>query len=176
MDPILGHVSGICHTMEPSPELLAWPASLGQGPEKDVPCKGPPTGLPLGLMIKAVPKTKPGLLFYGPPEKKDPPLRTTATPAKSIPSSADVESTALTTPPLPHSGPGWRLYLYTPPVPPAVPLRMPNASVKAPPAALSQPKAHTQLLPLCKCGVDCTARLAEWDATTSGSGLDLLDL
>ena len=85
MDPMPGHLTAMCNTNEPSPELLAWPWRVEEGGRK---C--PPGVLPLGLLMKSPPLTKPGVVIHGPIQMKEPPPRCTivpATPGKSPPPS-----------------------------------------------------------------------------------------
>ena len=143
------------HTEEPSPELLAWPL----GPA--IPWKEPPPTLPLGLMTKAAPRAR-ALPLYGPIEAKLPPPRPTyvaAIPGKSPPPSpnAVVNRDGQSIPPL-HvhnvaqdiNANGWPPLAPEVELPPTIPPPKWRPSAKA---GASDPKAHSQLMPLSKCGV-----------------------
>ena len=139
------------HTEEPSPELLAWPLAPA------IPVKKQPPTLPLGLMTKAPPP------LYGPIEAKlPPPIRSIdlrGIPGKRPPPSlnAVVNRGGQSISPL-HvhnvaqdiNANGW------PPLAPEVELPPTISPTKWRPSAkagASDPKAHSQLMPLSKCGV-----------------------
>ena len=144
-------MDAMMHTEEPSPELLAWPL----GPA--IPRKEPPTTLPLGLMTKAKPRAR-VLPLYGPIEAKLPPPRTTylaAIPGKSPPPSpnAVMNRDGQSIPPLHAQNINTNDW---PPLAPEVELPPTISPTKWRPSAkagASDPKAHSQLMPLSKCGV-----------------------
>ena len=150
-------MNAMMNTEEPSPELLAWPDI----PWKQPPAAKPPTVSPLGLMTKAAPKA---IVFplYGPLEAKMPPPRPTyvaAIPGKSPPPSpnAVVNRDGQSIPPL-HvhnvaqniNANDWPPLAPEVELPPTIPPPKWRPSAKA---GASDPKAHSQLMSLPKCGV-----------------------
>ena len=131
------------HTEEPSPELLAWPLAPA------IPVKKQPPTLPLGLMTKAPPP------LYGPIEAKlPPPIRSIdlrGIPGKRPPPSLnavvnrDGQSIAQNI-----NANDWPPLAPEVELPPTIP--PPKWRPSAKPGA-SDPKAHSQLMPLPKCGV-----------------------
>ena len=147
----------------PVPEVMA--ASLSSTPEllpHACAVAGDTTALRQRPPLKAPPRTKPGYVIPGPILVKTPPP-TPEYPPYITPPFANMEPGEYA------SGWGWRLYVTYPLVPPAVPHPVPSTYAPTPSAAMSQPLTQSQDNPLCKCGVDCTKKLAEWDANMAGT-------
>ena len=140
------------HTEEPSPELLAWPlAPL-------IPLEKAPPTLPLGLMKKAPPT----LPLKKAPPKLPPPIRSIdlrGIPGKAPPPSlnAVVNRGGQSIPPLHVHNVAQNIYANDwPPLAPEVELPPTIPPPKWRPSAkpgASDPKVHSQLMPLPKCGV-----------------------
>ena len=170
-------LSTMMNTISPSPELLEWPMPV------HVPMTKPPPALPLGLMTKAAPAATPRQAppFVAPglwlqvPMKKPPPTSPTAiglyheqAPAipmcKRPPPSCTDEAVQR----------GFELaYACAGTPPPVLEVKVPPPISPAERLALAlaftgETTPHQQQMQLCKCGVDCKARLREWDAKMAG--------
>ena len=165
----------------PVPEVMA--ASLSSTPEllpHACAVAGDTTAIRQRPPLKAHPRTKPGYVIPGPTLEKEPPPTPEYPPYIRPPSANMVHASNTNELLLGFRGSGWEDYhvlvdgndtivVTNPLVPPLVPHPVPSTNAQTPSAAMSQPLTQSQDNPICKCGVDCTKKLAEWDANMAGA-------